>query len=94
MTTNQWTYRKKPVEIEAVRVSDIARHAHAEWDVLPPWVQVKWRDGSLTIQAAQVLVSTLEGQMIGGADDWIIRGVKGEIYPCKPDIFAATYDKI
>ena len=39
-----------------------------------------------------VQVHTLEGIMCGGVGDWIIRGVKGEFYPCKPDIFAATYE--
>jgi hypothetical protein len=37
-------------------------------------------------------IPTLEGLMIGGEGDWIIKGVQGELYPCKPDIFAATYE--
>jgi hypothetical protein len=41
---------------------------------------------------AQWDIETLEGVMTARPDDWIIQGVKGEIYPCKPDIFAATYD--
>ena len=41
-----------------------------------------------------MLVKTLEGDHTGGFDDWIIRGVKGELYPCKPDIFAATYEAV
>jgi len=40
----------------------------------------------------RIEIKTLEGWMIGNIDDWIIRGVKGELYPCKPDIFEATYD--
>lgn len=39
-----------------------------------------------------MLIDTLEGVMRADPGDWIIRGVKGELYPCKPDIFAATYD--
>lgn len=40
-----------------------------------------------------LLIETLEGDMLADPGDWIIRGVKGEFYPCKPDIFAATYDE-
>lgn len=41
-----------------------------------------------------IFVPTLEGNLFADPDDWIIRGVKGEFYPCKPDIFAATYEKV
>lgn len=39
-----------------------------------------------------LIVLTLEGEMVAGLNDWIIRGVQGEFYPCKPDIFYATYE--
>jgi hypothetical protein len=42
---------------------------------------------------ARVIISTLEGNMAADPGDWIIKGVKGEFYPCKPDIFDATYDR-
>jgi hypothetical protein len=45
-----------------------------------------WRDGE------DLWIGTLEGNMVASPGDWIIRGVKGELYPCKPDIFAATYE--
>ena len=41
-----------------------------------------------------VYVSTLEGTMRADVGDWIIKGVKGELYPCKPDIFQQTYDPV
>lgn len=41
-----------------------------------------------------LVIKTLEGQHIAKIGDWIIKGVKGEFYPCKPDIFAATYDSV
>jgi hypothetical protein len=41
-----------------------------------------------------VVIGTLEGDMTVSPGDWVIRGVKGEFYPCKPDIFAATYDEV
>jgi hypothetical protein len=47
-----------------------------------------WRDGN------DLWIGTLEGCMICSQGDWIIRGVKGELYPCKPDIFEATYERV
>ena len=41
-----------------------------------------------------IIINTLEGRMTANPNDWIIRGVAGELYPCKPDIFAATYDPV
>ena len=41
-----------------------------------------------------IIINTLEGRMTANPHDWIIRGVAGELYPCKPDIFAATYDPV
>ena len=77
-------YRKKPVVIEAVQLRAGERpagldEAVATGDVV--WVE----DGT-------AMISTLEGTMIARPGDFIIRGVKGELYPCKPDIFAATYE--
>jgi hypothetical protein len=46
-----------------------------------------WRDGE------NLWIGTLEGNMIASPGDWIIQGVKGELYPCKPDIFEATYER-
>ena len=51
----------------------------------------KFRKKPVVIEAMQ-LVGTLEGVMQAKPGDWIIRGVQGEFYPCKPDIFAATYE--
>jgi hypothetical protein len=41
-----------------------------------------------------IIISTLEGEMTANVGDWIIKGVKGELYPCKPDIFDATYEPV
>ena len=41
-----------------------------------------------------ILIHTLEGAMVAAIGDWIIRGVMGELYPCKPDVFAATYEVV
>lgn len=87
-------FRKKPVEIEAIQFTGGAENRMAVLEFTGISASnaktIYWRsegpaDGELVIR-------TLEGDLIGTAGDWIIRGVKGEVYPCKPDIFAMTYD--
>lgn len=84
-------YRKKPVVIEAHRWDPQEKPKLAPdwlWDTLsryPEWCNEQ--TGVLTIH-------TLEGDMQALPGDWIIRGVKGELCPCKPDIFAATYEPV
>jgi hypothetical protein len=79
-------YRKKPVEIEAARVT----YDNAE--EIADWCGAKVHGTSAG--RPLLLIDTLEGVMRGDEGDWIIRGVKGEFYPCKPDIFAATYEPV
>ena len=65
---------------------------------MPPSNWQDFRKRPVIIQAirmnVEVEIPTLEGTMRCGPGDWIIRGVKGEIYPCKPDIFEATYEAV
>ena len=82
-------FRKKPVEIEAVYYGGEAFKNDA-----PKWLFEALGDGTLRFngEGTGVEIKTLEGVMIASPGDWIIRGIVGEIYPCKPDIFAKTYD--
>jgi hypothetical protein len=75
-------YRKKPVVIEARLLSEATQDDIAKWS--NAWKLV---GGGLSIK-------TLEGMMEATPGDYIIQGVKGEFYPCKPDIFAATYEPV
>jgi hypothetical protein len=97
-------YRKKPVMIEAVQFFglDVAENGchNIHFDTkesLPKWLRDALVDevvfAALT-DVEHIYVKTLEGLMEAAEGDWIIRGVKGEIYPCKPDIFAMTYDPV
>jgi hypothetical protein len=77
-------YRKRPVVIEAVQftgdnVEQIADFACGQVGYAIP---------------TAVVIQTLEGDMRGEIGDWIIKGVQGEFYPCKPDIFHATYELV
>ena len=85
-------YRKKPVVIEAWQWLGGAFPADA-----PEWLREYRRhsgvrDWIAPTAGGALLIPTLEGNMKANVGDWIIQGVKGEVYPCKPDIFAATYD--
>ena len=76
-------FRKKPVVIDAVQWTDATR------------LDVMEFVGSGALVGGDVLViDTLEGQMTAQKGDWIIKGVQGEFYPCKPDIFAETYEAV
>ena len=85
------TFRKKPVEVEAIRVKDL--FTEAMW---PDWITeaVDGESLSVHLDGRHVVIDTLEGQMQGLYWDWIIRGVQGELYPCKPEIFEATYEPV
>ena len=89
-------YRKKPVVIDAAPAADVLRAAEHQWNDLPPWVAEAYEKGDVLFlnHPRRVEIITLEGTMTALWDDWIIRGVQGELYPCKPDIFEATYEAV
>lgn len=79
-------YRKKPVVIEAI-----------QWDGNNMYEVCKFYDASDGFgfnDRKECTIDTLEGTMTAIAGDWIIRGIKGEFYPCKNDIFLATYEAV
>ena len=79
-------FRKKPVVVEAVQFNvpiDVAGlqdflEGHDEWH----------------LDSRGLVITTLEGEMLANPSDWIIKGVAGEIYPCKPEIFERTYEPV
>jgi len=102
-------FRKKPVVIEAVQLlwstwSEMCIHANVGKvvDGKPEgcWIGENGQPipdqdkPDCTKNRLGILIPTLEGLMIGIEGDWIIKGIKGELYPCKPDIFEQTYEKV
>jgi len=75
-------FRKKPVVIEAIQFA-------GNFDEIE-----KFCGGDAEFRNGELVVATLEGALRASPNDWIIKGVKGEFYPCRPDIFAATYDAL
>jgi hypothetical protein len=88
------TFRKKPVEVEAVRCRDALHAFGHDWKALPLWLSDAYEKGGVVPTPEGVYLPTLEGSMLARPDDWIICGVAGEVYPCKPDIFEATYEAV
>lgn len=85
-------YRKKPVEIEAHHIFSYMDMPH-----ICQWIECnggKATYGQQDNGPAEMLISTPEGVMVANVGDWIIKGIKGEFYPCKPDIFIATYEAV
>ncbi len=83
-------YRKKPVVIEAMQlIDDLGNH-----EAVAAWITTG--GGKVKIPALDpwLLIVTLEGDMRADIGDYVIRGVQGEFYPCKPDIFEATYEAV
>lgn len=84
-------FRKKPVEVEAYQLGN---------DYDEDLAIVDWCGGRAVGEGdgyplgAMVAIRTLEGEMVASAGDWVIRDVQGEFYPCKPDIFEATYEEV
>lgn len=94
-------FRKKPVVIEAVQLNSVDINDQMQidgslFDESPWWllnadVEIFRNRES---DYAHIAIKTLEGVMTASPGDWIICGVNGEIYPCKPDIFEKTYEAV
>ena len=96
-------YRKKPVVIEAFQMTRERRQDNTEW---PNWLHEAWNKGHSELGALypedypnsngsdRHRIQTLEGNQLVSWNDYIIKGVHGEIYPCKPDIFEKTYEEV
>lgn len=82
-------FRKKPVVIEAVQFDGSERSII---DIMN--LKANQTSAAIRIDAGELLIPTLEGLMRASKGDWIIKGIHGELYPCKPDIFEKTYEPV
>lgn len=97
-------YRKKPIVIEAFQMTEDKRYDNSDW---PNWLNEAWNkepkeegclfcvdnDGMIG-PGKNLCITTLEGALAVTFGDYIIQGVQGELYPCKPDIFEESYEAI
>jgi len=77
-------FRKKPIVIEAVQFNG------TNHDEIADFCQPR----DTYVGNKELIIKTLEGEHIASVNDWIIKGVQGECYPCKPDIFEQTYEAV
>jgi hypothetical protein len=97
-------FRKKPVVIEAFQMTRERRYDNSEW---PSWLHKAWNmepdedgclfcvdDDGMIGPGENLRITTLEGVYAVTFDDYIIQGVKGELYPCREDIFLMTYERV
>jgi len=84
VSANVTRWRKLPVAIDAVQFDGTNALDIVKW--------MKARYVSTGVEGDRLVIVTLEGDMTAALGDWIIKGVRGEFYPCKPDIFKATYE--
>lgn len=88
-------YRKKPVEVEAFQWT-----GDKDQEAEPVWMSEALRNGDIIIYKANsrsepvMEIHTTGSLAKARIGDYIVRGIKGELYPCKPDIFAASYEKV
>ena len=83
-------FQKKPVVIEARQLlDDLGNHI-----TICQWVRDSGADAYVSPFGTHITICTLEGDMKADIGDWVIRGVQGEFYPCKPDIFEQTYQPV
>ena len=79
-------FRKRPVEIEAFRLPLEGQ--------MPAWLTEAVASGKVRPHRGGAKIDTLEGLLTATPGDWIIKGVRGELYSCKPDVFALTYEPV
>ena len=85
-------YRKKPIIIEAFQWNGCVKPGKCV--EIPEWAIRALDNHKIRIYPEFVIVNTLEGTMKALVGDWIIKGIQGELYPCKPDIFKQTYEPV
>jgi hypothetical protein len=94
MKTSKNLYRKKPIVIEARQLSVENCVEIAKWVLGRPTAIDKRAFLSIIRIQGGFKIPTLEGDMLANLGDFIIKGINGEFYPCKPDIFEKTYEKV
>lgn len=85
-------FRKLAVVVEAVAVTAVIAAYGTEMDDLPDWAVKAITEQAIAVDSDAIRIKTLEGVMRGEPGDMLVKGVFGELYPVKPEIFAATYE--
>lgn len=90
-----WKYRKKPIAIEAFQYDGDFTYSNGTPYEAPEWIFQALENGTMYFAGqGELIIKTLEGDHHVSVGDYIIKGIAGELYPCKPDIFTATYEPV
>jgi hypothetical protein len=88
-------FRRKPIMIDAVQwTGSMTCLGELQPLTLPDRRTLQVVEDFIDAGPPSLAIQTLEGEMVANPGDWIIKGVKGDLYPCKPDIFAETYEEV
>lgn len=87
--------KKLPIELEAELVAELLEKFKHNFKELPNWVIEAYENTTInTITDNDFIIKTLEGNMTASKEDYLIKGVNGELYPCKKKIFEKTYEQV
>lgn len=89
-------YTKKPVRVKALQYTGDNLHKVQEFisGNTIDTSTTRWQEYVEIVRTGGLIIESMEGDMLASVNDYIIQGIKGEVYPCKPDIFELTYDKV
>ena len=87
-------YRKKPIVIEAMQLTRMFADVVIDWISDNGGIIHACNRGEFKEDSCYIEIETLEGTMMASEGDYVIKGIKGEFYPCKQDIFEASYEKV
>lgn len=87
-------YKRKPLVIEAIPVIEILTSRKADYEMLPGWVHKAIGDGVIELDITSAEVITSHGTVRAGIRDWLLRNPRGEVYPCKGDLFHELYERV
>ena len=85
-------FRKRPVEVRAFRVTESIIWAGKE--TVPDWFVEAWNTGNIVLRRGSFLVRTLEGNMTTDYGNWVVMGIRRELYPVEDSIFRETYERV
>ena len=88
-------YRKLPALIEAEKVTDLLYGFSHDFKLLPDWVIEAYDEFKISgVTDSGFYINTLEGQLLATKEDYVIKGIDDELYPCKIEIFEKTYERV
>ena len=88
-------FAPKSAIVEAFKVEGAIEASKRDWkDGAPKWIRAACEKGKIVLTASNAFVETPEGNIKADANDWIVKGPNGELYPCKPEVLSSNYERI